>query len=222
MSKKFLKPAVVVFLVVFAAVVVGLAAFSEHQYTALKTPGLVLTTQVLPGQHVTRSDVAKVNIALGGQPVVLISGLPRDTIAAIPLNPGTLLQASDFVNQSLAQVEIAIQHTPTVAIGDTLDIYLNNTGNVTSTSSAGTSATSAGATGVVLLGVGIPVTAVSGSNITILVPFAAASYWATVSAAQPQLVAVIATTASTPSNPQTGLNTALRQLESSASAPSGA
>ncbi len=218
MNKRFLKPAVVVFLVVFAAVVVGLAAFSEHQYTALKTPGLVLTTQVLPGQRVTSADVAKVNIALGGQPVVLISSLPRDTIAAIPLNPGTLLQASDFVNQSLAQVEIAVQHTPTIVAGDTLDLYLNNTGaNLTSTPTS----TNSTVNGVILLGVGVPVTAVSGSNVTILVPFSEASYWAAVSASQPQLVAVIATTAASPQNPQTGLSTALRQLESSAGAPSG-
>jgi hypothetical protein len=213
----------VAFIILVVIVVVGLAIYGEQQVTSLKTPALVLTQQVLPGQVINQSDVTTVHIALGGQTVSLMSSLPANAIASVPLNPGVLLQASDLAQGNTAQVSIAIQHSPAISPGDTVDIYLNDTGTTVSPGSLNGSGTSSTPTppGVILIGVGIPVTAVNGTTLTLLVPFSQATSWAAISAAAPQLVGVTASTRNAPSVTQTDLNAALQVLESTVGSTSG-
>lgn len=218
----------VAFILLALVVVIGVILFTVHTIGTLKTPALIVVEPVAAGQVVTSQDVHVVDLGLGGQSVNLMSSLPPHALAATPLNPGELLQQNDLVTSAQAEIEIAMQHSPTLVAGDTIDIYVdtnasNNSNGTAPTASSppnsGSSSSVLNTPGVVLIGVGVPVTAVDGAGeLTILAPMAEATAWAAISATQPDLVAVVATTQAPPSVTNSDLNAALNTLQNQVAA----
>lgn len=200
-------------------VVIGLVVFGEHQATALKTPMLVLTRPVAVGSRVTSNDVKVLDVALAGQSVQFLTSLPANAVAVVPLQPGQVLVGNELTTQNYAEISIAIKNGPQVAVGDTCDLYLNTAASSTGNNGATvTSTTTNLPASTTLLGVGLPIVAVNGNNLTIQVPFRSVTDWAAVSGDTPQLVLVVASTNGPPSSPSVNLPAALSTLEAEAAA----
>lgn len=115
---------VAILLMVVFLVVAG-AFYLEIALSSRATDTVFLVTQaVQPGDQLSDRNVRKARIPRSGDPLDYFRGpLEKGSRAAHEMSAGTILFSHDVLEQDLALVNLTLRTPPTLAHGQTIDVY---------------------------------------------------------------------------------------------------
>lgn len=130
----------------------------------------MVTRDLSAGTVLDSSSVREVHIAANGDRFDVLGQSPLNRRVAHRMSAQSLLTADDLLDRQAVQVPVSVRAAPSVAPGDTLDVYAIATGHT------------------VLVGRRLIVVA-TGNPLTLLVPAADEPYWIALQAGNTQLFA---------------------------------
>ena len=121
--KRIKRPRLMVGLTIGFIVLVGLIFSDKVISSGEHINGWVVTTPVATGTTLTAADVKSVQVPVGGDQFQILTQKPVGLKVALALQPGDLLTTSLLNPVSTAEVPLSVHMAPSLAPGDTVDIY---------------------------------------------------------------------------------------------------
>jgi hypothetical protein len=103
--------------------VIGLLYLQALGQSRATRQAWMLTRDVAAGTRLSPQDVKRIRVPAAGDQFALLDGSPLDRRVAHRMRAQTLLTDDDLLGADTVQVPVSVRAAPTVASGDTLDVY---------------------------------------------------------------------------------------------------
>jgi hypothetical protein len=103
--------------------VIGLLYLQAIEQGRASRPGWLLTRDVVAGTVLEQSNVKRVRIAGTGEQFAVLQESPLHRRVSHRMHAQTLLTADDLLGLDMVQVPLTVRSAPTIAVGDTVDVY---------------------------------------------------------------------------------------------------
>ena len=173
--------------------VIGLLYLQTIAQSRATREAWLLTRDVAAGALLNEADVKRIHVPAVGDRFEVLTGTPVNRRAAHRMSSRTLLTDDDLLGEDTVQVPVSVRIAPSVAVGDTLDVY----------------AVAGGRT--VLVGRHLIVTG-TGNPLTLLVGAADEPNWVALEANNVSLFAAKSTGVGVPASPAVAVNEAIASL----------
>lgn len=110
-------------LTVVVVAVIGLLYLQAIEQGRATRPGWLLTRDVAAGTVLEETNVKRVRVAGGGEQYSVLEESPIHRRAAHRMHAQTLLTQDDLLGPATVQVPLTIRSAPSIAVGDTVDVY---------------------------------------------------------------------------------------------------